>query len=194
MGFKFAGTSPVNSAENYYAAVNDRDIDRPSYVSIVPGMFFCYFENTAHTTEQTMGRHICDGPSSETVTWLMRYTRPDPAGHFIKIRPFKLPNPSFHHHYFIISPITLSLSTSTTHSYINHRSLPPTIPQSPKSVNLLVGAAAVGVCLATEYLSICFSPFLRYVSQIFTHLSCIFLLVSISFVLCRMLFPLYDYV
>ena len=109
-----------------------------------------------------------------TVAWLMRYTRHDPAGPFFKIRPFKLPNPSFHPHYFIISPITLSFSTTTIYSSINHRSFPPTIIQSPKSVNLLAGAAAVGVCLATEYLSICFSPFLRYVSLISTHLSCIF--------------------
>ena len=123
---------------------------------------------------------------------IMRRTRPDPAGVFFKIRPFKLPNPSFHPHSFIIPPISLSfklppsLPLSTDHCS-------PIILQSPKSVNLLVGAAVVGVFLVIEYLSFLFSPMLRYVSLISTHFALHFcLLISISLVLRRMLFPLYD--
>ena len=64
MGFKFAGTSPGNSAENYSTAVTDGYIDGPSYDSIVTGTSFCYFQTRAHTTEPMTGLLKCDGPSS----------------------------------------------------------------------------------------------------------------------------------
>ena len=70
MGFKFTVTSPGYSAENYSAAATNGYIDGPlrmrrTVVCICrPGMFFCYVEIRAHTTEPTMGRQNCDGPSS----------------------------------------------------------------------------------------------------------------------------------
>ena len=106
-------------------------------------------------TEPTMGRHNCDGPSSgnRRVINESYQTRPDLAGVFFKIRPFKPPNPSFHPIHSLFLPLP---------SLFNFHILPldhcsPKILQSPKSVNLLVGVAAVGVCLATEYLSSFFS-------------------------------------
>ena len=44
-GFKVAGTSPGNSAENYSAVVTDGYNDGPSHESVVPSMSFCYFQN-----------------------------------------------------------------------------------------------------------------------------------------------------
>ena len=94
----------------------------------------------------------------------MRYTRPDPAGPFSKIRPFKLPTPSY---------FTPLLHYFSHHSFrINFQNLflyqPPIISLSQffKALKcyLLVETAAVSVYLATEYVCICFSPFLRYVS------------------------------
>ena len=135
----------------------------PSYASVVPGTFSCYFETRAHATEQTMGRHNCDGPSSGNrhVINEVYPTRPDLARPFFKIKTFKIPNPSFHPHYFIIPLISPLFSTSTL-------SQPPIISLSQFSkalkCYLLVETAAVSGYLATEYVCICFSPFLRYVS------------------------------
>ena len=90
-----------------------------------------------------------------TIAWLMSRTWPDPAGVFFKIRPFGPPNPSIHPIHSLFLPLP---------SLFNFHILPldhcsPKILQSPKSVNLLVGVAGVGVCLATEYLSSCFLHF-----------------------------------
>ena len=109
-----------------------------------------------------------------TVAWLMRYTRPDPAGPFFKIRPFKHPQP-------LISPPLLHYFSHYSF-LLNFHNLflyqPPIIALSQFSKSLkcylLVETAVVSVYLATEYLCICFSPFLRYVSLIYSHLSCIF--------------------
>ena len=57
IGFKFEGTSPGNSAENYSAAVTDRYIDGPSYSSFLPGMFFSCYETRAHTMNLTTESH-----------------------------------------------------------------------------------------------------------------------------------------
>ena len=109
-----------------------------------------------------------------TVVWLMRYTRPDPAEPFFKIRTFKPTNPSFLPHYFIIPLISPLFSTSTL-------SQPPIISLSQffkdLKCDLLVETAAVSVYLSTEYFCICFSPFLFYVSLIYTHLCCIFVFI-----------------
>ena len=127
-----------------------------------------------------------------TVTWLMRHTRLDPVGVYYKLSPFKLPNPSFHPHSFIIPPITLSfklpqsLPLSTDHC-------PPNILQSPKSYNLQVGIASVGVFLVTEYFPILFfSNSMACVPNFYLFILHFCLLVSISLVLSHILFLLYD--
>ena len=122
----------------------------------------------------------------------MRHTRADPVGVYCKLSPFKLPNPSFHHHSFIIRPITLSFKLLQSLP-LSPDHCPPTILQSPKSVHLLVGVAAVGVLLVTEYLPILFFSNSKVcVSNFYSFILHFCLLVSISLVLHRMLFPLYD--
>ena len=101
MGFKFAGTSPGNSVENYSAAVTDEYIDGPlhrdgpSYASVVAGTSFCYFQTRAHTTEPTMGRHNCERPSSGNLRVINEsyLTRPG-WGFFKKSQHIK--NPTLH--------------------------------------------------------------------------------------------------
>ena len=126
MDFKFAGTSPGNSAENYSAAVTDGYIDGPLLLrrTVVcirrPGTFFCYVEIRAHTMEPTKVRHNCDGPSSGNRRVINELY---PTGPFFKIRLFKPPpsNPSFHPipSLFLSSPLSFQLPHS-----LNHRSLP----------------------------------------------------------------------
>ena len=127
-----------------------------------------------------------------TVAWLMNYTRPDPAGPFFKIWPFKHPNPSFSPHYFLIPLISPLFSTSTL-PLTDHCS--PNTPK-PYTYHPLVGAAAVGVYLANWIILRLFSsPFPRYVSlHLYLFILHFGFVVSISLVLSRILFPLYAYV
>ena len=120
------------------------------------------------------------------IAWLMRRTRPDPVGVYYKMSPFKLPNPSFYPYSFITPPISLSfqlpqsLPLSTDHC-------PPQILQSPKSYNLQVGVAAVGVFMVTEYLSILFFSNSKVcVSNFYSFILHFCLLISISLVVLDM--------
>ena len=64
MGFKFAGTSPGNSAENYSAEATDGYNDGPSYAPSHQVRISVIFEIRAHTTDTTTGSRMCDGKSS----------------------------------------------------------------------------------------------------------------------------------
>ena len=121
----------------------------------------------------------------------MRYTQPDPAEPFFKIRMFKPPKPSFLPHYFIIPLISPLFSTSTLPLTDHCSQKPP----KPYHYHLLVGAATVGVYLARIILRLSSSPFPRYVSlHLYLFILHFGFVVSISLVLSRILFPLYAYV
>ena len=126
-----------------------------------------------------------------TVAWLLNYTRPDPAGPFSKsdrlYSPLHIPP-----HYFLIPLISPLFSTSTLPLTYHCSQNPP----KPYTYHPLVGAAVVGVYLANWIiLHLFFSPFPRYVSlNLYSFILHFGLVVSISLVLSRILFPLYDYV
>ena len=96
------------------------------------------------------------------IAWLSGIPDPTRLEFIINFHHYNSPTPHFTQllHYSSHSPSIFNFHILS----LNH--CPHTILHSPKSYNLLVGAAAVGVFLATEYLSIYFSPFLRYVSLI----------------------------
>ena len=175
MGFKFLGTSPGISAENYTTAATDGYIDGPlrprrTVVCIRRARYiFCYFKLGHTRWNQRRVVTFATDHRRGTVAWLKRFTRP---GWTLFPKSDRLNSPPLHisPHCFLISPITLSFELP--------HSLLPIIALSKFSkalkCYLLVETAAVSVYLATEYFCICFSPFLRYVSLIYTHLSCIF--------------------
>ena len=127
--------------------------DGPSYASVVPGTFFCYFETRAHATKQTTGRHNCDCPSlgNRRVINEVYLTRPDPVEPFFIIRTFKPPQP-------LISPPLLHYFSHYSFLLDFHNLFlyqPPIIALSQFSkalkCYLLVETAVVSVYLATEY-------------------------------------------
>ena len=191
MGFKFAGTSPGYSTENYSAAATDRYIDGPSYASVVQVHFSATLK-LGHTRRNL--RRVISSVTDRrrgTIARLMNSTRPDPAGPFSKYDRIYSPL-HISPHYFLITLISPLFSTSklplTDHCSQN--------PPKPYTYHPLVGVVAVGVYLANWIILHLFSsPFPRYVSL---HLYLFILhfgwVVSISLVLSRILFPLYDYV
>ena len=121
----------------------------------------------------------------------MNSTRPDPAGPFSKFDRLYSPPLNISPHYFLIPLISPLFSTSTLpltdHSSQN--------PPKPYTYQPLVGAAAVGVYLARIILRLFSSPFPRYVSlHLYLFILHFGFVVSLSLVLSRILFPLYDYV
>ena len=157
MSFKFAGTSQGNSAENYSAAVTDRYIDRRRN------------QRWVVTTETDRRRWM--------VAWLMKRTRPDPVGVYYKISPFKLPNPSFHPHSFITPPIALSFKLPQSLPLSNDHCPPPKKKKLAKALKVIIYKSELLLWVSSWSPSTfpsCFSPILRYVSLISTHLSCIF--------------------
>ena len=92
MGFKFAGTSPGNSAENYSAVATDGYNDGLSRVkrtvvcTVTPGTYFCHYLKLGHT-RRTPLRGIASATDRRrgTVARLMKLTRPGPAGPLFKI-------------------------------------------------------------------------------------------------------------
>ena len=120
----------------------------------------------------------------------MNSTRPDPAGPFSKSDRLYSPL-HISPHYFLI-PLISPLFSTFTLPLTDHCSQNP---PKPYTYHPLVGAAAVGVYLARIILRLFSSPFPRYVSlHLYLFILHICFLVSISLVLSRILFPLYDYV
>ena len=105
---------------------------------------------------------------------------------FYKMLPFKLSNPSFHPHSFTIPPISLPFQLPKSLPLpTNHCS--PTILQSPKSYHLLVGVAVVGVFSVTKYFYILFFSNSKVcVSNFYSFILHLYLLISISLVVCDM--------
>ena len=127
-----------------------------------------------------------------TVARLMKSTRPDPAGPFSKSDRLYSPPLHISPHYFLIPLISPLFSTSTL-PLTDHCSQNPL---KPYTYHPLVGAAAVGVYLANWIILRLFSsPFPRYVSlHLYLFILNFGFVISISLVLSRILFPLYDYV
>ena len=122
----------------------------------------------------------------------MNSTRPDPAGPFSKSDNLYSPPLHISPHYFLI-PLISPLFPTSTFPPTDHC---PQNPPKPYNYHLLVGVAAVGVYLAhRNILRLSFSPFPRYMSlNLYSFILDFGLVVSISLVLSRILFPLYDYV
>ena len=197
-GFKFAGTSPVNSAENYSAVAtegyNDGPLSMPRTVVFIrhTRYVFLSFWILGHT-RRNLRRLVTNATDRRrgTVAWLMNSTRPDPPGPFSKSDCLYSPL-HISPHYFLIPLISPLFSTSTLPLTDHCSQNPP----KPYTYHPLLGAAAVGVYLANWIiLHLCSSPFPRYVSL---HLYLFILhfgwVVSINLVLSRILFPLYAYV
>ena len=125
-----------------------------------------------------------------TVAELMKSTRLDPAGPFLKSDrlyfPLHIPP------YYFLIPISSPLFSTSTLPLTDHCSQNP---PKPYNYHPLVGAAAVGVYLANWIILhlFFFPPFPRYVSlNLYSFILHFGLVVSISLVLSRILFPLYD--
>ena len=91
MGFKFAGTSPGNSAENYSAVATDGYNDGPlrlkrTVVCIRHTRYvFLSFLKLGHTRRTPRRGVACATERHQgTVARLMKLTRPDPAGPLFK--------------------------------------------------------------------------------------------------------------
>ena len=141
--------------------------------------------NTRRTQRQivTTETDRCRG----VVASLIRRTRPNPAGGFFKIIPFKLPqpliSPPFLHYSAYFPPFSTSKISPST-----NRSLFPQNPQKPKYYHLLVGVAVVGVFLVTKYFSILFfSNSQVCVSNFYSFILHFCLSISISLVLIYMI-------
>ena len=159
--------------------------DGPSYASVVPGTSFCYYQTRAHTTQPTTVRHNCDRPSLGNHRVINEAYPTQPVGVYYKISPFILPNHSFHRVPLLFLPFTSLLNFHHLPLSTNHCS--PAILQSPTSYNLLVGVAAVGVFLVTEYLPILFFSNSKVcVSNFYSFILHFCLLISISLVLRHM--------
>ena len=198
MSFKFAGTSPGNSAENYSTAATDGYIDRPlrmqrTFVCICHTRYvflsFWILGNTrwnlrwvvTNATDRRRG----------IVAWLMNSTQTDPAGPFSKSACLYSPPLHISPYYFLIPLISPLFSTSTLPltDHCSHE------PPKPYHYHLLIGAAFVGVYLARIILRLSSSPFPRYVSlHLYLFILHFGFVVSISLVLSRILFHLYAYV
>ena len=197
MGFKFAGTSPGNSAENYSAVATNGYNDWPlrmqrTVVCIHHTRYvFLSFWILGHT-RRNLRRLVTNATDRRrgTVAWLMNSTRPVPTGPFSKSDRLYSPL-HISPHYFLIPLISPLFSTSTVPLTDHCSQNPP----KPYTYHPLVGAAAVGVYLARIILRLFSSPFPRYVSLHLYLFSLHFgFVVSITLVLSRILFPLDDYV
>ena len=136
MGFKFSGTSPGNSAENYSAVATDGYNDGPlrlkrTIVCIRHTRYiFLSFLKLGHTR-----RNLRWGVASSTdrrrgtIVRLMKSTRPDPAAPFSKFDRFYSPPLHIPPHYFKLPLISPLFSTST---------LPPLIITPTISPNLII--------------------------------------------------------
>ena len=127
-----------------------------------------------------------------TVAWLMKSTRPDPAGPFSKSDRLYSPPLHISPHHFLIPLISPIISTSTLPLTDHCSQNPP----KPYTYHPLVDVAAVGVYLANWIILRLFSsPFPRYVSlHLYLFILHFGFVVSLSLVLSRILFPLYAYV
>ena len=135
MGFKFAGTSPGNSAENYSAVATDGYNDGPLHMQrTVIGLchtryVFLSLWILGHT-RRNLRRGVARAMDHRrgTVARLMKSTRPDPAAPFSKFD--RLYSPALHipPHYFQLPLISPLFSTST---------LPPLIITPTISPNLI---------------------------------------------------------
>ena len=199
MGFEFAGTSPGNSAENYSAVATDGYNNGPlrlkrTIVCIRHTRYvFLSFLKLGHT-QRNLRRDVASATDRRrgTVARLIKLTWPDPAGPLFKTCPFILPTPPYSTPLLPYSPHLPSLFKFHTSP---HWSLLPKKPPKPYHYHLLVSGATVGVYLARIILRLSSSPFPRYVSLHFYLFILHFgFVVSISFVLSRILFPLYAYV
>ena len=163
MGFKFAGISPGNSAENYSAVATDghndgrHDWNGPSYAPSHQVRISVIFEIRAHTTDTTMGRRMWDGPSSWNRRAINEINPTRPGWTLLNIWPFILPTPPYSTPLLPTSshlPSLFHFHTSPTDHYSHN------LPK-PYHYYLLVGAAAIGIYLATWIiLHLCFLHFL----------------------------------
>ena len=169
MGFKFAGTSPENSVENYSAAATDGIvcIRHTRYV-------FLSFWILGHTRRNL--RWLVTNAMDHrrgTVVWLMNSTRPDPAGPFSKSDRLYSPPLYIPPHYFLIPLISPLFSTSTFPPLI----IAPTILLSLIIIIYLSVLLLSVSTLPTESFSVCFLlHFQGMCLYIYTYLSCIFVL------------------
>ena len=151
MGFKFAGTSPGNSTENYSAVATDGYNNGPlqmqrTVVCIRHTRYvFLSFLKLGHT-RQNLRRGVASATDRRrgTVARLMKSTRLDPAGPFSKSDRLYFPPPYF----------TPLLPTSSHLPSLFHFHTSPTDHYShnlpkPYQYYLLVGAATIGIYLAT---------------------------------------------
>ena len=122
MGFKFAGTSPGNSAENYYAAATDDYIDGPLRKRRTVVCFrhtryvFLSFLKLGHT-RRNLRRGVASATDRRqgTVARLMKSTPPDPTGPFSKSDRLYSSPLYISPHYFLIpliSPCLFNFNTS----------------------------------------------------------------------------------
>ena len=151
MGFKFADTTPGNSAENYSAVATDGYNDGPLRVqrTVVcirhTRYVFLSFLKLGHTRQNLRRGVACATDRRRgTVARLMKSTRPDPAGPFSKSDRLYFPPPYF----------TPLLPTSSHLPSLFHFHTSPTDHYShnlpkPYYYHLLVGAAAFCIYLAT---------------------------------------------
>ena len=152
---------------------------------------FLSFLKLGHT-QRILRRDVASATDHRrgTVARLIKSTWPDPAGPFLK--SYRLYSPlHISPHYFLIPLISHLFSTSTLPLTDHFSQKPP----KPYHYHLLVSAATVGVYLARIILRLSSSPFPRYVSlHLYLFILYFCFVVSISLVLSRILFPLYDYV
>ena len=142
--------------------------------------------------DTTTGRRMCDGPSSGNRRAINEINPTRPGWTPFQNLTIYTPHPSIFHPItsnFLSSPLSFPLP------HFPHWSL---LPQSPQTLSL----SSTCRCCCFWYLPchlnhspLVFSPFPRYVSlNLYSFLLYFCLLVSIRFVLSRILFPLYDYV
>ena len=150
------------------------------------------FEIRSHTKKPTTGCRKCDGSSSGNYRVINEFYPTRPGWTLFKIWPFILPLLHISPHYFLIPLISHLFSTSTVPLTDHCSQNPP----KPYAYHPLVGATAVGVYLANWIILHLFSPpFPRYVSlNLYSFIMHFCLVVSISLVLSRIFFLLYDYV
>ena len=187
MGFKFAGTSPGNSAENYSTVATDEYNDGPSRVkrtvvcTVTPGTYFCHFWNSGTHDETTTGRRMCDGPSSGNRRAINEINPTRPGWTPFQNLTVYTPHPSIFH------PITSTSSNLPSLPLFSTSTLPPLIITSTISPTLLQSVTCRCCCFwylpcHLNHSPLVFSPFPRYVSlNLYSFLLYFCLLVIISF-------------
>ena len=182
MGFKLAGTSPENSAENYSAVATDGYNDGPlrmqrTVVCIHHTRYvFLSFLKLGHT-RRNLRRGVASATDRHrgTVARLMKSTRPDPARPFSKSVRLYFPPSIFHPitSLFPSSPLSFQLShfPSLIIAPKNHLSLIIIIYLSVLLLSVSTLPESFSVCLLLHFQGMCL--------YIYTYLSCILVLLLV---------------